>query len=113
MNVSLEQFSPKQLKAIELMALGNLTLDAVAKQVEVSCQTIYTWRKQQPFIEAVIQRSRELVRAELPEVYQSLMTTAKSGSTQAIKLVLEHLEKLEELKASVAESTITFTWDSE
>jgi len=113
MNVTLEQFSAKQLKAIELLALGNNTLAYVAKEVDVTVQTIYDWRKKPLFIEAVIQRSRELVRANLPEVYESLMTTAKTGSTQAIKLVLEHLEKLEELKASVAESTISFTWDTE
>jgi len=113
MGVDLTKFTGDQLKAIELLALGSMNMVAICTELKIHRTTLYSWRRQSLFVEAVVSRSRELIRTELPEVYQALVGQAKAGNTPSIKLVLEHLEKLEEMKAEAAESSISFTWDTE
>lgn len=101
--------TPKQIKCIEYLALGEHTTDEIAELIHCNPCTIYKWKKSQPFMEALLSRSRALLRESIPEVYKALSDRSKSGSDRHIKLFLDHLEKLEEVKATRA--SITFTWE--
>jgi transposase-like protein len=106
-----DDWTPDQKKAIELLAAGGMKYIDIAKECNVSEHTLYDWRKDARFMDLVIARARELLKESLPSVYSSLTTGAQSGDARHIKLVLEHLEKLEEIKARYADSIITFTWE--
>lgn len=45
--------SKKQLKAAKLIAEGNMTIDEIAKECDVSDRTIYRWKKQEEFLQAI------------------------------------------------------------
>jgi len=113
MPAALEQFTGCQLKAIELLAKGDMNMVQICQELDIHRTTLYSWRKKSQFVEAVIVRARQLIRVNLPEVYNALTEQAKDGNIAGIKLVLEHLERLEELKTEAAESELSFTWDTE
>lgn len=102
------QFSVKQIKCIEFLAIGEMTQNKMAEILEINNSTISEWKRDINFQMAVIDRARELLKESLPEIYKALREKAKKGNFQHIKLMLEHLEKLEELKRR--QSNITFTW---
>ena len=52
-------FSDKQNAAIELLVLGN-TLAATAQAIDVDAKTLYNWRQDAAFIEALEARRAEL-----------------------------------------------------
>lgn len=106
-----DNWTPDQKRAIELLATGGLTYRDIAKQCNVSETTLFTWRKDPRFIDLVINRSREILKESLPDVYSALSGSAKGGDSRHIKIVLEHLEHLEEIKARYANQVITFTWE--
>lgn len=107
------EWSTNQEKAIELLARGGQTYEAIAEQCNVSPHAIYHWRQDPGFMEEVIRRARKNLKAELPDIYLSLSQAAKRGDSRHIKLVLDHIEKLEEMKARYAENAISFTWEQE
>lgn len=98
----------KQLKTIELLATGSKTCKEIAELVGIHPNTITKWRRIPEFAEAVVCRSRELLKESLPEVYSALTNKSKKGNDRHIKIFLEHLEKLEEARSTQA--SITFTW---
>lgn len=104
------KFSKKQLAAIDLLATGEHTIQEVADEISVSTRTIYKWRKNPLFMDAIIQSARMNLNDRLPAVYNQLTNKAVQGEFNYIKLLLEHLDKLEESKNKNADSTITFTW---
>lgn len=104
----MSKWSVKQTKAIEHMALGNRTQQEIAEEIGIKPQTLSSWKKLPGFMDAVLTRAKELLRTSIPEVYHSLSMRSKAGSDRHIKIFLDHLEKLEEVKASRA--NITFTW---
>lgn len=107
----MKPWSRKQLKAIELIAQAtDMSCDDMAREVGISSRTLRTWKLNPDFINAIISRSRELVREALPEIYKSLSNNAKKGEPQHIKIVLDHLEKLEQMREKANEGSITFTW---
>jgi cob(I)alamin adenosyltransferase len=99
----------QQLKAIELFATGHYKCSEVAKMAGVCNETISKWRSNYQFIEAIIKRSREELKAALPDLYQIGLKEAKNGSSAHLRILLEHIEKLEELGKKTP-GRITFTW---
>jgi hypothetical protein len=100
----------KQEQAIELLATGQYNTEAVAEQVGVHKNTIYTWRRSPAFNEAVINRARQRLKDALPQVYEALLDNAKQGHHQHIGLLLKHMDNLEERAMAKDMETITFTW---
>lgn len=103
-----KSFTARQVKAIELISMGELTDLQIAERIGVSNKTISAWRRKDGFMEEVIRRARKKLKHDMPEVYRSLSNHSKAGNSRHIKIYLEHLEKLEQIKASQA--NITFTW---
>ena len=86
---------PDVLKAVELYALRpEITAAEVAKEVGVSKQLIYIWRKNPNFIDAIYNRYMVEFGGELPAVLQAMIREAKAGNVQAGRLILEHSGKL-------------------
>ena len=86
---------PDALKAIELYALRpDITAAEVAKEIGVSKQLIYIWRKNPNFIDAIYNRYMVEFGGELPAVLQAMIREAKAGNVQAGRLILEHSGKL-------------------
>ena len=86
---------PDVLKAVELYALRpEITAAEVAKEVGVSKQLIYIWRKHPNFIDAIYNRYMVEFGGELPAVLQAMIREAKAGNVQAGRLILEHSGKL-------------------
>lgn len=104
----MHNFSGKRARAIELLAQGEMTQVAIAKELKISPQSITKYKKNPEFMAAVVERSRQLLREQLPEVYGALRQKSKKGSDRHIKIYLDHLEKLEEARAS--QVRISFTW---
>lgn len=106
-----EAWSDKQMKAIELMASGRgLTLSEIQKRVDISQDTLWRWRKKPAFMDAVIRRAREMLREVMPQIYRSLGKEAAAGDIRHIKLVLEHLERLEGMSEQYKGGSITVVW---
>lgn len=104
-------WSKKQLLAIDLLANCEYkTLKEVWNTVGCSERTLNKWRKDPKFMEHVISTSRQILKDTLPDVYSTLMKSSKSGSFQHIKIMLEHLDKLDEQKKLANENSITFVW---
>lgn len=99
----------KKLEAIELLAAG-LSYTQVASQVGVTQKTLRLWRKEPEFGALVLEKSRDLIKENLPDIYSVLIKEAKKGSHQHLRLVLEHIEKLEELRNTAEMGHISFTW---
>lgn len=104
----MNKFTPKQERGIELMASGSVDVPGMATDAGVHVATVYRWMKMPGFMERVIARSRELLKAKLPEVYKSLGDASAKGSYNHTKIMLDHIEKLEDIKAGV--TSVTFTW---
>lgn len=102
------QFSGKQLKCIELMALGTMTQIDIARDCRCNTNTITKWKRNPEFMALVVDRARALLKESVPDIYKALSDKSKTGSDKHIKIFLDHLEKLEEAKAGV--SAISFTW---
>lgn len=105
-------FNEKQLKAIELLAQGGLTYIDVAKIVDVDVGTLRTWRKDQDFQDEVRKACRDLLKEQESFLYNAaLEQIRKSGSYQHIKLLLERLERLEDISEGRGPAyDVMFTW---
>jgi len=103
-------FHAKQVWAIDLLAHGHMTIEKIAYEIDVHKDTIMRWRRMPEFNEAVIVRAREVLKDRLPAVYEALLSEAEQGHHQHIKILLDHLDKLEERQAQTDMSTVTFTW---
>ena len=106
-----KQFNPKQIKAIELLAMGTKTYKEVAKDVNVVESTLRGWREDVLFMNAVVDRSREMLKGSLPELYQAAIEEAKDGNAAFFRTLIEHIDKIEERAKSDVDKEITFSWD--
>lgn len=106
-------FTLKQLEAIELLASGELLRKDIAERLDVARNTLYEWMKIDAFRNAVIDVSRKLLKSKLPEIYNALDKKAKAGDWHHIKILLEHLDNIEERMSNRGANSITFTWDNE
>ena len=104
-------WSTDQQKAIDLLARGGMTYDAIAKECNTSTHTIYNWRKDPDFMDEVISRAQSILKEELPEVYDALRSNAKGGNPKHIDIYLKHLERLEEIRSKYSQNAISFTWE--
>ena len=87
--------NPAKHRAIELYATQpSITAEDVAIQCNVPKETIYEWRRNINFIEAIYDRYMVQFGSELPEVLGAMVREAKAGNVQAGRLVLEHSGKL-------------------
>jgi hypothetical protein len=107
-----DQFDEKQLIAIEAFATGSSCTD-VATLVGVDVCTISRWRANPCFVRAIVDKAKDDLRLELPEIYKITAKNAKSGSSQHIKIILDHLDNLERLHVDKQQKTISFTWATE
>ncbi|HEY85649.1 MAG TPA: hypothetical protein G4N96_11135 [Chloroflexi bacterium] len=87
-------FTSKQRRAIEWLANpGNdrqpKTQRLLAAEIGVRIETITRWKRKPEFMDAVLARSRELLKSDLPEIYRSLADEAKAGSHKHQKLAFE------------------------
>ena len=82
-------------QAAELMALNpNITVQEIAKRLNVHINTVASWRKDPNFVDMVYGIYMVEFGAEIPSVLQAMVREAKSGNVQAGRLVLEHSGKL-------------------
>jgi len=99
----------KKLEAIELLAAG-MSYTEVASTVGVTQKTLRLWRKEPEFGAAVLDKSRALIKENLPDIYSVLIKEAKKGSHQHLRLLIEHYERLEEMRTNAELGHISFTW---
>ena len=86
---------PDVLRAVELYALKpDITAAEVAKDIGVSTQLIYIWRKNPNFIDAIYERYMLRFGVDIVAVLEAMVREAKAGNVQAGRLVLEHSGKL-------------------
>jgi transposase-like protein len=102
----------KKLEAIELLAAGGMSFVDVAETVGVTQKTLRQWRKEPEFGQMVLDSSRALIKENMPDIYNVLLSKAKKGDTQALKLWIEHSERLEQLANVAQQGHISFTWRS-
>jgi transposase-like protein len=100
----------KKTKAIELLALGGQTNRNIATAVGVNEATLYKWLKLPEFHQQVINRSREILKGKLPNLYSIATEQAMNGSAQHLKILMDHLDKLEERAVVSQRSSLSFTW---
>lgn len=87
--------NPAQDMAIELYASQpNIQAQQVADKCNVPIETIYKWRKNVNFIEAIYDRYMVEFGGQLPSVLMAMVREAQAGNVQAGRLVLEHSGKL-------------------
>tara|TARA_Y100000361_G_C11156006_1_gene344169 strand:- start:2105 stop:2758 length:654 start_codon:yes stop_codon:yes gene_type:complete len=87
--------NPAQELAIELYASQpNIQANEVATRCNVPIETIYKWRKNINFIEAIYDRYMVEFGSQLPSVLMAMVREAQAGNVQAGRLVLEHSGKL-------------------
>ena len=86
---------PDVLAAIQIMADNpKITSKEVANAIGVNVKTIYNWRNNPNFVEAVYNRFMVKLDLELPAVIDATIREAKAGNVQAARLILEHAGKL-------------------
>jgi predicted DNA-binding protein (UPF0251 family) len=59
-NVSDSQLTPKQLQAVQLLALDDLSDEQIAEQVGVRARTLYRW-KHEPAVQAAISDAKQVI----------------------------------------------------
>lgn len=101
-----------KVQAAELLAQGQMTQPQVAEAVGVHATSVGRWMKEPHFVAQVIERSRAILKESLPLVYSALLQECIQGRHQSIKILLDHVDRLEEAKAQADMGTITFTWRS-
>ena len=105
-------FDEKQLLAIEEFAAG-ADCTSVATLLSVANSTISRWRANPFFLQAIVEKARDNLRLELPNIYKIAASNAKTGSVQHIKIILDHLDNLERLHVERADKQIVFTWGTD
>lgn len=105
-----KRFTGKKKKCIDLLATGEMTQLEIAEQLHVHNATISRWKQDDSFMAAVVRKTQKLLKNEMPDVLKALKEKAKQGSSNHIRMYLEHLEKLEAIRAN--KQSVTFTWES-
>lgn len=103
-------FDDKQLLAIDCLAEG-MNCTETAEKVGVSLSTVSRWRTNPSFLQAVVDKAREVLKGYLPEIYQAAARNAITGSAQHIKIILDHIDNLEKKVIDSSAKQIVFTWD--
>ena len=91
----LQKYDQVKKVAIEHFATNpSLTIKELAAEIGVTERTIFKWRTDPNFMDAIYDRYMVLFGGELPAVLSAMIREAKSGNVQAGRLVLEHSGKL-------------------
>jgi hypothetical protein len=91
----LQKYDQVKKVAIEHFATNpSLTIKELAAEIGVTERTIFKWRTDPNFMDAIYDRYMILFGGELPAVLSAMIREAKSGNVQAGRLVLEHSGKL-------------------
>lgn len=110
----MKDFSPRQIKAIELLALGSQDYKEIAATVGVQAQTLRNWRRDIDFAEAVRRRALEHLKDQVPAVFSVLSKKAVAEEDlNAIRLLLERIDRAEGDLSIAAQGNVTFTWGSD
>ena len=81
--------------AVEIFATQpDKSISQVAIEVGVDPKTMYNWRCDHKFMDAIYERYMVVFGGELPAVLSAMVREAKAGNVQAGRLVLEHSGKL-------------------
>lgn len=103
-------WSRKQEIAIELLAQGELSYKEIAAKLDIAYTTLGRWRIQEEFQYAVRKRCHDLLKELEPKLYNAaIKAVEKNGSAPHIKILLERLERLEDI-AQGTQGSVTFTW---
>jgi len=105
-------FNESQLKAIELLAKGGMQYIDIAKECDVTAETLRQWRRDENFQDEVRKRCRELLKDMEPMLYNlALKKAQEDGSWQHIKLLLGRIERLEDIAEGRGQDyNIMFRW---
>ena len=89
------QKRPEKALAVEIFATQpDKSISQVAMEVGVDPKTMYNWRCDHKFMDAIYERYMVVFGGELPAVLSAMVREAKAGNVQAGRLVLEHSGKL-------------------
>jgi transcriptional regulator with XRE-family HTH domain len=104
----------KQDKAIELWCTNaNMRAEDIAEQVGVSVRTVHRWKRDPDFVDKLVRASRSVFFSALPELYEVAVKKALTGDWRFMKLIFDHIEKIEELnKDIVMDHGIVIQWKS-
>ena len=87
--------NPPKVLAAELIALNpHLEMSEIASKVGVTERTLYMWKNDPNFIDAIYERYMLEFGSQIPSVLNAMSREAKEGNVQAGRLVLEHSGKL-------------------
>ena len=87
--------NPPKVLAAEILALNpHLEMSDVADRVGVAERTLYMWKTDPNFIDAIYERYMLEFGLQIPSVLNAMIREAKEGNVQAGRLVLEHSGKL-------------------
>lgn len=92
--LNMKDFHDKQIIAIELMSLpkrGGLTYKEIAENCGVDEKTLWRWRQDPKFVEAVTKRAIMRLHEDLPEVFQANLKEAKKGHVRSVDLLYKLL----------------------
>ena len=99
----------KIAKTIELLSTGKYSHVQVVKLAGISSKALYNYLKDPIFLDQVIQRSRDILRSAIPDLYKVAKDKSTEGSAQHLKVLLDHIDRLEE-RQQTSMLNITFTW---
>lgn len=102
-------FKGKKAQGIKLYANG-ATQQQVADAVGVHYHTVANWMKDPVFQKAVLDTSYGLLKQKLPIIYTRMFDEAAKGSHQHLKILMDHLARMEDLANGYQSSEISFTW---
>ena len=86
-------------KAAEMVANPEITTNKEIRQsLDISKSTFYRWKDEQEFIDMVNEKVDKYTDQALPDVWESLIEQATSGSVQAQKLYFEMKDKYSDRK---------------
>lgn len=96
-----KRFTAKQLKAIEMLARpdNELSLQQIADELGINQSTLWRWRRNEDFQNAVTELAYSCLKDELPNLFKSLASKAIGGNVKAMELMLKYagnyVEKIE------------------
>jgi len=92
LNKRRRKFGDKQILAIEILSQpkrGGLLYSQVADAVGVDEKTLFRWRQNPEFVEAITRKAIMNLHADLPEVFSATLNRAKAGEVRSVDLLLK------------------------
>lgn len=72
---------PEKMILLRDWAMNGLTLEEIAKKMDISCKTLYNWRQKNEKLDNVLKFNKDIADAQIEE---SLFQKAKNGDTTAM-----------------------------